>query len=275
MDYTQEMFLLSESGYAMPFQEDEKPVEVLLSYGQQKHPKTQQDFFHKGWDIKAPDYVLQALATGVVIGITTDEERGMSLFIRYGRYDVTYSHLKHCLVKFGDHVVARQNVGTTKRFFHLGIKMGAEDVDPQDFLQMIYSNMLTFEQAESGNTRIPVGNYDIHTDYDDSKEEMEQLMIRFMPEFLGAVSRGSYKVADNDVAALRGIFTNAYHDRCFYQTMPSLSNPLGFGDRAIPYIAQFQNMIMRFMLDFVAMTHNIFLSTMSEEDKKKLMTGVY
>lgn len=275
MDYTQEMFLLSESGYAMPFKEDSNPVNVLLPFGNVEHPKTKQPFFHKGWDIESRDYVLQALATGIVIGITTDEEQGMSIVIRYDKYDVIYSHIKHCLIKFGDHVVAGMPVATSSRFFHLGVKRGSDDVDPQDFLQMIYGNMLTYQQAETENNVVPVNKMDIHTRYDDNKEEVEAFLVRFLPSFMGAVATGRYSVPKNEVDSLRNVFTDAYHDHSFYETAPSLMNPLGLGVKAKRHIEEFYDLIIGFILRFAALTENIYLSTATEDDKKKYLTGVY
>ena len=273
MDYTQEMFLLSESGYAMPFKEDDKPVKVLLPFGNVKHPRTGDTFFHTGWDIESRDYVLLALATGVVIGITTDETHGMSIMIRYGRYDVTYSHLKHCLVKFGDHVVADMPVATSDRFFHFGVRMGKDDIDPEAFLKMIYGNMLTYEQANSGNAAVPVNAMDVPTKYDADREEVETLLVQFLPKFMGAVSKGNYKVTKKDKQDLEGVFTSAFNDHCFYETAPSLLNPLGLGNRAQRHVAAFYDLMIGFILRFAAITQGIYLSTATEEDKKKYLTG--
>lgn len=275
MDYTQEMFLVSKSGYAMPFKEDDSPVNVLLPYGEVQHPKTKQMFFHKGWDIESRDYVLQALATGIVIGITTNDEQGMSIVIRYDKYDVTYSHIQHCLVKFGEHVVASMPVAIAKRFFHLGVKRGNEDIDPQDFLTMIYGNMLAFQQAESENTIIPVNDMDVHTRYDANRDEVESLLVRFLPSFMGAVATGRYLVPNSERESLVNIFSEAYHDHSFYETAPSLMNPLGLGNKAKRHVEDFYDLIIGLILSFAAVTQNIYLSTATEDDKKKYLTGAY
>lgn len=275
MDYTQEMFLLSDSGYAMPFDESEKPVNLLLGYGLQKHPRNGKEFQHDGWDIEANNYVLQALATGVVIGVTTDEEHGMSLVIRYGKYDVTYRRLRHVLVNFGDHVVAKTKVGTTDRFFHFGVKYAGESVDPGDFLSMIYANMLTYEQAESDNTRIPLNDLDVHTSYDGNKEEVEQFMIKFLPELIAASYNHTYEVPRNQFQSLQQSFTDIFNDHCLFEKMPSFVNPFGLGNRAKSHIERTQNLFIEIVLTFAAAMHHIFLSTATEEDKKKQLSGVY
>ena len=53
MQFTQEMMLHSDSGYCMPFEERDKDVEMTLGYGKQRHPKTNETFFHHGTDFKA------------------------------------------------------------------------------------------------------------------------------------------------------------------------------------------------------------------------------
>ena len=70
MKYTEEMILRSPSGYCMPFEEREKSVELSLRYGKQKHPVTGEEFFHHGLDFKASNYLLSALASGTVSGIS-------------------------------------------------------------------------------------------------------------------------------------------------------------------------------------------------------------
>lgn len=275
MDYTQDMFLLSDSGYAMPFEETDKPVNLLLGYGLQKHPRTGKEFQHNGWDIEADNYVLQALATGVVIGVTTDEQQGMSLTIRYGKYDVTYRRLSHVLVNFADHVVAGKKVGTSDRFFHFGVRYGGEFVDPQDFLSMIYANMLTYQQAESDNTRIPVNDMDIHTAYDGNRDEVEQFMIKFLPELIAATYNHTYEVPRNQFQSLQQSFKDIFTDHCIFERMPSFVNPFGLGNRAKSHIERTQELLIEMVLTFTAVAHHIFLSTATEEDKKKQLTGLY
>ena len=46
MRFSKEMILLSQSGYAMPFEDKEADVTPSLAFGKQKHPKTGETFFH-------------------------------------------------------------------------------------------------------------------------------------------------------------------------------------------------------------------------------------
>ena len=64
MKYTEEMILQSESGYCMPFEEQQgKDVELSLGYGEQTDPVTGEKFFHHGIDFNVRCYMLSALAS--------------------------------------------------------------------------------------------------------------------------------------------------------------------------------------------------------------------
>ena len=63
MKYTEEMILQSDSGYCMPFEEQQgKDVELSLGYGEQTDPATGEKFFHHGIDFNVRCYMLSALA---------------------------------------------------------------------------------------------------------------------------------------------------------------------------------------------------------------------
>ena len=86
--------MTSKSGYAMPFDDRGEQVEVLLPFGEQKHPDTGQKFFHHGIDLKAHYFVLSALADGVVTGVGNDARHGLFVVATYDdKYVVTYGHL--------------------------------------------------------------------------------------------------------------------------------------------------------------------------------------
>ena len=101
MKFTQDMMLQSDSGYCMPFEEKGKDVEMSLGYGKQKHPKTGEMFFHHGVDFPVKHYLLSALATGKVTGLGNDAVHGIYQVIRYGLYEVTYSHLSNVFANYG------------------------------------------------------------------------------------------------------------------------------------------------------------------------------
>lgn len=273
MDYTRDIYFYSNSGYAMPFKEDEKPVEILLGFGKQKHPRTGEEFWHNGWDIKAPDYMLLALGTGIVAGVITDEDKKMSVIIRYGEYDVLYRHLKHVIVTVGDNVVAGTKVGVSHRFFHLGVKHNKEYINPEDLLSVIYANYLTYMQVESGNTEVPVNGMNASTPYDEKSEEIENLMERYLPQMFGDIFRGKYAVPKQKEEQLRGIFRKASDQNIYGEEARTVINPGGIGRRGLSIIEEFQFFFITFFLGFISQRYGIFLSGTDEDTKKKLMTS--
>lgn len=273
MDYTRDIYFYSNSGYAMPFKEDDKPVEVLLGFGKQKHPRTGEEFLHNGWDIKAPDYMLLALGTGIVAGVMTDEDKKMTLTIRYGEYDVIYRHLKHVIVGVGDNVVAGTKVGVSHRFFHLGVKHNGEYLNPEDLLSVIYANYLTYMQVENGNTEVPVNGMNVNTPYDEKHEELEMLMEKYLPQMFGEILKGRYAVPKAKEEQLRGIFHRAASDNIYGEQPRTVVNPGGLGMRGLSIIEEFQFFFITFFLGFISQRFGIFLSGTDEETKKKLMTS--
>ena len=114
MTYTQEMNLTSSSGYCMPFEERDRDVQLTLGYGKQNHPKTGEEFFHHGIDFNTNNYFLAAVADGIVSGIGIDRKKyGLYETIKYGKYEVTYSHLSNVFVQFGQKVKAGLAVGVS------------------------------------------------------------------------------------------------------------------------------------------------------------------
>ncbi|MEG2434082.1 MAG: M23 family peptidase, partial [Acinetobacter sp.] len=68
---------------------------------------------------------------------------------------------------------------------------------------------------------------------------------------------------------LRNIFSISAAKNYFFETMPSMANPLGIGQRAMPLVCKVQNLLIADFLNYLALRHNVYLSTMSELLKKK------
>lgn len=273
MDYTRDIFFYSPSGYCMPFLEETQPVEVLLGFGKQTHPRTGETFFHSGWDIKAQGYMLRALGTGTVTGITTDDDKLMTIITNYGKYTVTYKHVKHTLVNVGAQVKAGDKLGVSHRFVHFDVWDTEENdwINPKDFLTVIYSNIIAHQQAESGNTDIPVNDMAVHTRYDEHQQEIESLMSTYIGRMFGDVAAGRFNVPDSERRKLMNIFTGAT-SQCIYGEEPRHPvNPGGLGTRALATIQAFQNFFITFFLAYMAQTQGLFLQCFSEEDKKKAL----
>lgn len=270
MSYTQEMNLASTSGYCMPFEERDGEVKMLLGYGEQAHPKSGETFFHHGVDFGTHRYILAAVADGVVTGIGSTPRQGLFQVTRYGKYEVTYAHLARAMAPFGAKVKAGSVLAISGDLLHMEVRYDGEEINPIDFLTMIYGNLKMMQQQ--GHTGMPdfdTLEMEIPTDYDDDREEIEQLMLRFYPDYLTDIAGGQYKVSGHTVQSLRNIFSLSAIRNYFYEVIPSLANPLGIGSRSIPIAAKVQNLLIGDFLDYLAFRHGVFLSTLDESGKKK------
>ena len=275
MKYTHEMILLSDSGYCMPFEEKDKEVEMTLGYGKQRHPKTGDTFFHHGVDFKAPHYLLSALATGRVTGLGNDAIHGIYQVIRCDQYEVTYAHLSNIFANYGQAVKAGQVVAVSADLLHMEVKYKGEELNPLEFLTMIYSNIKSLEHNGQigGIPHFVTLDLDVHTSYDKDQKEIEDLMMRWFPDYMQDMASGVYALPEHTELALRNIFTMSAMKNYFYETLPSMANPLGMGYRSIPLAEKVQNLLIADFLNYLALRHQVFLSSMSMLEKKKLRTG--
>lgn len=106
------------------------------------------------------------------------------------------------------------------------------------------------------------------TRYDRDKEEIEELMIRFLPVYMEDLFRGAYTVPEYTEQSLRNVFAVGATKNYFFEKMPSMANPLGIGSRALPLASKVQNLLIADFLNYLALRHNVYLSTMGEEVKK-------
>jgi formylmethanofuran dehydrogenase subunit D len=271
MNYTQEMNLQSKSGYCMPFEERKGEVRMSLDYGTQVHPKTGEEFFHHGIDFITRHYLLSACADGIVSVIGSDARHGLFQVIRYGKYEVTYAHLTNVLATFGAKVKAGSVASVSGELLHIEVKYDGQEINPLEFLAMIYGNLKMLQQQ--GGTGMPdfeTIDMDIPTDFEDNQEEVEELMLRFYPDYLAELNNGKYLLPQHTEQSLRNIFSLSAIKNYFYEAIPSLSNPLGIGQRAMPVAAKVQNLLIADFLNYMALRHQIFLSTLSESEKKTL-----
>ena len=273
MDYTQDMNLASASGYCMPFEERDGNVKLTLGYGEQTHPRTGENFFHHGTDFAVNRYLLMAVADGVVTGIGSNPVHGLFLTTRYGKYEVTYAHLSRAMVPFGARVRAGSLLAISGSLLHLGVKYDGEEINPIDFLSMLYGNLkMTLQQGHAGMPDFETLEMDIPTDYDDDRDEIGELMLRFYPDYLSEIGSGLYPVPERTAQSLRNIFSLSAIRNYFYETIPSLANPLGISARAMPIAAKVQNLLIGDFLNYLALRHGVFLSTTGESGKKKDLT---
>lgn len=274
MKYTEEMILHSESGYCMPFEEPQgKDVELSLGYGEQVHPTTGEKFFHHGIDFNVRCYMLSAVASGIVSGVCNDPVHGICQTIRYGGYEVTYGHLANVFAQFGQRVKAGQTVALSGERLHVEVRFKDEELNPIEFLTMLYGNIRALHETGGNST---AGFYDteagIKTDYEKDREEIEELMLRFLPHYMKDLRRGAYTVPVHTEQSLRHIFTTGAAKKYFYEKMPSMYNPLGLGHKAMPLVCKVQNLLIADFLNYLALRHEVYLSAQGGEVKKNFMT---
>ena len=273
MRYTEEMMLQSKSGFCMPFEERGKDVELALGYGKQKHSVTGEPFFHHGLDFEANHYLLSALASGTVSGIGNDATHGIYQAIRYGKYEVTYAHLANVFVNFGQSVKAGNIVALSGDRLHFEVRFDGKEINPIDFLTMLYGNVKAMEQTgKAGFPEFETYDMNIVTQYDKDQKEIEELMLRFMPSYMEDLYKGMYVTPQHAEQSLRNIFSLSAAKHYFYEAMPSISNPLGIGQRAMPLACKVQNLLIADFLNYLALRHGIYLSTLSEVLKKNSIT---
>jgi len=274
MKYTEEMILQSDSGYCMPFEEQQgKDVELSLGYGEQTDPVTGEKFFHHGIDFNVRCYMLSALASGIVSGVGNDSGHGICQTIRYGEYEVTYGNLSNVFAQFGQRVKAGQTVALSGDKLHMTVRFKGEELNPLEFLTMLYGNIQAMRQAGGHETDYPSGvEMELGTDYDRDKREIEELMLRFLPHYMEDLRHGAYTLPRNTEQSLRHIFTVGAMKEYFYENMPSMANPLGLGHKAMPLACKVQNFLIADFLHYLALRHDVYLSTAGSDIKKNSMT---
>ena len=272
MKYTEEMILQSESGYCMPFEERlGKDVELSLGYGEQTDPATGEKYFHHGIDFDVRCYTLSAVASGIVSGVGNDPALGICQTIRYGEYEVSYGHLSNVFAQFGQRVKAGQTVALSGDKLHIGVRFKGEELNPIEFLTMLYGNIRALEEA-GGHEAAAFSGMELQTDYERDKREIETLMLRFLPHYMEDLQRGAYRVPEHTEQSLRHIFSVGAMKEYFYETMPSMANPLGLGHKALPLACKVQNLLIADFLHYLALRHEVYLSTMGDDVKKNFMT---
>ena len=280
------MNLQSQSGYSMPFylHIGEAP-QITLGYGQQTHPQSGEEFFHHGMDFKVhPGTWLKAMASGVVSGIVSDVKEGYRITITYpsygdkerNGYEVVYSHISESMVGFGQSVKAKDNVARCDDTLHIEVKFNGKEVNAEEFINMMRDNVVMESQLQmqGKNPEIATLGLDVHTPYDSKSDEIEMLQNRFGSSYFNAIFRGTYKVPDNTEQRLRDAIAMGARSGAYYQHFPSFLNPLGLGSRAVELISLIHTILIEDMLNYLALEKGVFLSGMSEEDKKKLLTGL-
>ncbi len=86
---------------------------------------------------------------------------------------------------------------------------------------------------------------------------------------MDAMYRGTYTTPERTEQSLRNIFSVASEKNYFFERMPTVSNPLGIGPRSMPLAVKVQNLLIGDFLNYLALCHNIVLSSLTPDVKKK------
>jgi len=212
----------------------------------------------------------------VVSGIGIDRKQyGLYVVIKYSKYEVTYSHMSNVFMQFGQQVKAGLAVGVSSDLLHMEVKYDGEEIDPVEFITMLYGNAKTWSEKGKAQPEFVAIDMDVHTDYDKDKDEIEKLMMRFFANYMNDLHEGLYSCPQRTEQSLRHLFSAAAMKDYFYESMPSMVNPLGIGRRSVPLVSKVQNLLIGDFLNYMAFRHQIFLSTMTSLEKKKLKSKPY
>lgn len=269
-----DMLLESASGYMMPFPLEEKDnIQATLAFGEQNHPLTGEEFFHKGIDFPASDKSLYAIATGVIIGAGQDAVYDNYIVAKYGNYEVTYGHIAEAYTPYGTQVVAGQEIAKSGRFLHIGVRFDGVEIDPAEFLSMIWANI---EQlAAMGISQLPsmetLGDKKVENSFEQDKDALLMMMLRWLPSYWNDLMSGAYTSSKRADLSLRNIFRQAAEKNYFFESMPSIGNPLGLSGRSSILASKVQDILIDDFLSYMALNHNIYLPTWDETQKKNFL----
>ena len=161
-------------------------------------------------------------------------------------------------------------------FLHVEVRFNGEETDPLEFLTMIRDNLIVNSQKDmsGANPEIATLDFDVHTPYDAQQGEIDQLMMRYFGSYMTDLLCGNYHVPTQTEQGLRNVIAEGARSGAYYEHTPSMLNPLGLGHRSFSIIERVQTILITDFLNYLALMHSVFLSSMSEIEKKKLLTGL-
>ena len=267
MRYSKDMLLESNSGFMMPFELDENnSVPVILDYGQQTHPNTGEMFFHRGIDFALSEKLLFGIATGTVKGSGEEGLHDKFIIVSYGNYEVEYGHLSECYVSYGDTVKASQHIASSGPFLHIGVRFQGKDMNPFEFLDMIYSNIKHLSTCKK--TRTPFMDdfgVIVPSSYDNEMEEIEKMMARWLPSYYNEINNKSYISSNRVSRTLQELLSQAAEENLYYEVCPTVSNPLGLSKKGVNVASKILDLLIEDFLAFVVLRFNVYPESWSKD----------
>ena len=159
---------------------------------------------------------------------------------------------------------------------HIEVKYQDEEINPMEFLTMIYGNIkMLLQTGKIATPEFETIDMDVPTDYDDDSEEIERLMLQWYPSYLADLANGDYLLPTQTEMSLRNIFSWAAVRQFFFRTIPHLGNPGGLDESSVPLACKAQNLLIGDFLNYLAIRQQIYLSTLADGLKKKSMSQPY
>lgn len=272
-DY-KEMLLESASGYMMPFPlEESEDLPQTLGYGEQTHPMTGEKFNHLGVDFAINGKPLYAIASGIIVGAGQDALHGNYIVARYGKYEVKYGHIDEAYTPYGTKVTAGQQIAKSGDILHLGVRFNGRDTDPMEFLAMVWANIQ--QLAAMGINNLPTeelpGTKAVRTSYESDRDSILMMMLRWLPVYMNDLRNGAYTPPQRTDDSLRNILTQAASKSYYFETMPSIGNPMGLSGRSAPLAGKIQDILIEDFLSYMALNHNMYPQGWGDEQKKNFL----
>lgn len=269
-----DLFLESASGFRMPFDLGaNEELNITLGFGEQTHPKTGEKFYHEGTDFFCKNKDLYAVATGIIVGAGQEAVHGNYIVAKYGKYEVTYSHVAEAYTPYGTEVKAGEKIALSGDFLHMSVRFYEDIIDPHDFLLMLWANIeqLSAMGLDKQPATEKLGEKAIHTKYDMDKDEIMFMMLRWLPSYMNDLLTGAYTASARTENSLRNIYAKGAERNYFFEKLPDLGNPLGLTSRSLPLLEKVQNLLLDDFLGYMALKHNVFLPSWSESEKKNFL----
>ena len=269
-----DMLLESASGYMMPFElKESEELPTTLGFGMQIHPMTGEQFNHLGVDFSVNGKILYAIATGIIVGASQDSQHGNYIVAKYGKYEVKYGHIDEAYTPYGTQITAGQQIAKSGNLLHMGVRFDGKEIDPMEFLAMVYANIQ--QLAAMGIKTMPTeelpGSKSIKTHYDKDKESLLMMMLRWLPTYMNDMRTGAYTPPSRTEASLRNIFTQAASKNYYFESVPTINNPLGLSGRSVPLVEKVQDLLIEDFISYMALKHNMYPPSFTEDQKKNFL----
>lgn len=113
---------------------------------------------------------------------------------------MTYRHLSNVFANFSQSVKAGQTIAISGDLLHMEVRFDGEEINPLEFLTMLYGNIKALEH----NSQMGINELDMNipSPYDTDRQEIEALMLRFLPSYFEDLQQGAYSLPEHTGAVV-------------------------------------------------------------------------